>query len=273
MKHTFKNSFDCIHEYAQQTNTHGKCSNVFFENTKIYSYGYHYLLGEFINPFTIVINDKGYSNTTRKHISKLISATRQYKQYFTTDIDLNMVYNEINSLVARLPKARKKDEISMAIINKFEKLNVFFIEFNKVNERFDAKYKSLEAIYINLLERKNEFVANLKEIELAKAQKIKAEYISDVAKFRSYEIASIYNRANSLDVLRLSKCGQYVETSQQVKIPIISAKMLYNAIINNINIVGYKIEQYRVNKIVGNKVFIGCHIFDKKELVEMGAKL
>lgn len=273
MRHYFSSSFDCIHEYAQQTNTHGECSNVFFNGTKIYSYGYHYLLGEFINSETIVINDKGYSNTTRKHIGELFSATRQYKQYFTSDIDLDLVYSEINSLVARLPKARKKDEVSMAIINKFEKLNAFFMEFNKVDERFDAKYKSIEAIYTNLLERKNEFVANLKEIELAKAQKAKAEYISDVSKFRNYEIASIYSRANSLDVLRLSKCGEFVETSQQVKIPIISAKLLYNAIINNIDIVGYRIEQYRVDKIVGNKVFIGCHIFAKKELINMGEKL
>lgn len=273
MRHYFSSSFDCIHEYAQQTNTHGECSNVFFNGSKIYSYGYHYLLGEFINPETIVINDKGYSNTTRKHIGELFSATRQYKQYFTSDIDLDLVYSAINSLVARLPKARKKDEISMAIINKFEKLRSFLIEFNKVNERFDEKYKSIEAVYINLLERKNEFLENLKEIELAKAKKIKAEYLSDVSKFRNYEIASIYSRATSLDVLRLSKCGEYVETSQQVKIPINSAKALYSAIVNNIDIVGYRIEQYKVNKIVGNKVFIGCHIFNKKELIEMGAKL
>ena len=43
---------------------------------------------------------------------------------------------------------------TMSIINKFEKLNAFFIEFNKVDERFDAKYKAIEAIYTNLLERK-----------------------------------------------------------------------------------------------------------------------
>lgn len=272
MKHTFKNSFDCIHEYAQQTNTHGKCSNVFFNGTKIYSYGYHYLLGEFINSQTIVINDKGYSNTTRKHIQKLISATRQHKQYFTTDIDLYLVYSEVMSLVARLPKARKKDEISMAIIDKFEKFKNFNIEIGNSDILCGDEYKELEKIYNDLVSNKNEFVANLKEIELKKAQKIKAEYLSDVSKFRNYEISSILGR-NNLDVLRLSKCGKYVETSQQVKIPIISAKMLYNAIVNNIDIVGYRIEQYKVNKIVGNKVFIGCHIFDKKELIEMGAKL
>ena len=42
------NSADVIHMFAQRTQSEGRCINVFFEYNRIYSYGRHYLLGEFI---------------------------------------------------------------------------------------------------------------------------------------------------------------------------------------------------------------------------------
>ncbi len=116
MRTSFPSSSDVIHLFAQKSQDFARCANVFFEGNKIYSYGYHYLLAEFVGDY-IVINDTGYSNTTQKHISEIKSATRQYKQFFKSETDLVLVFGELETLVKGLQTARKKENIqSLQII-------------------------------------------------------------------------------------------------------------------------------------------------------------
>ena len=72
MKTVFTNN-EIVHVFNEQNQNEGRTSNgsMYFYNNEIYSYGSHYLLGEFLDNNTILINDKGYSNTTSKHISLL----------------------------------------------------------------------------------------------------------------------------------------------------------------------------------------------------------
>ena len=105
MKTVFSNTQDCVHAFAQRQTPQGKASSVFFYGDKIYSFGYHYLLAEFIDDKTILINDKGYSNTTSKHISYVASGTRQYKQFFTTECEIGLVYSQVLSLQDKLANA------------------------------------------------------------------------------------------------------------------------------------------------------------------------
>ena len=83
---------------------------MYFYNDKIYSYGSHYLLAEFLDSNTILINDKGYSNTTSKHISLVTSATRNRKQYFINKTDYKIVNQNIKECLNKLVKARKTKE-------------------------------------------------------------------------------------------------------------------------------------------------------------------
>ena len=100
MKKVFQNTSEVVHVFAQQTQSEGRngTSSIYFRDNKIYSYGSHYLLGEFINDETIIINDFGYSLTTSQHISELISATSQYNQFFTSSIDIKHVQTETKHL-------------------------------------------------------------------------------------------------------------------------------------------------------------------------------
>jgi hypothetical protein len=54
MKTVFTNN-EIFHVFNEQKQETGRTPNrnIFFENNKIYSYGYHYLLGEFIDENTI----------------------------------------------------------------------------------------------------------------------------------------------------------------------------------------------------------------------------
>ena len=108
MKKVFQNTSEVVHVFAQQTQSEGRnqSSSIYFRDNKIYSYGSHYLLGEFINNETIIINDFGYSVTTSKHIKELTNATSQYNQFYTSSIDINHVQNKINN---QLKHVNQKD--------------------------------------------------------------------------------------------------------------------------------------------------------------------
>ena len=68
MKKIFKNTDEVIHVFAQRSQNEGsnQSRSIFFYGDKIYSYGHHYLLGEFIDLDTILINDKGYSRANKE---------------------------------------------------------------------------------------------------------------------------------------------------------------------------------------------------------------
>ena len=150
MKTVFSNTQDCVHAFAQRQTPQGKASSVFFYGDKIYSFGYHYLLGEFIDDKTIVINDKGYSNTTSKHISYVSSGTRQYKQFFTTKCEIGLVYSQVLTLQSKLATARKPENYINQILSLFDSLNEF-IQYTKGKHiPKDTRYKAIKAIVKHL---------------------------------------------------------------------------------------------------------------------------
>jgi len=151
MKKVFGNSDETIHIFAQQSQNEGRCSNIFFKDTKIYSYGYHYLLGEFIDKNTIVINDKGYSSTTNKHIWSLKAGTKQYRQFYKTNVDLKLVYSNVQSLVNKLSKANKKELYTMPILSHYDELNKH-LEYTKTKTQISKtkEYKYIKKIALSI---------------------------------------------------------------------------------------------------------------------------
>lgn len=131
MKTVFNNSSDVIHLFVQRSQDNARCSNVFFDRNKIYSYGYHYLLGEFISnkkgEEAIMINNLGYSSTTAKHISQLSMGSRQYRQFYKKDTDLKTVEYTIESNVKKLATARKKELYINPSVNLFKALNEYLV--------------------------------------------------------------------------------------------------------------------------------------------------
>lgn len=77
IKKVFQSADQVLHLWANQSQDNARCANVFFEGTKCYSYGYHYELGrlvEYKGMTVALINTRGYSVTTSKHISSAFSA-------------------------------------------------------------------------------------------------------------------------------------------------------------------------------------------------------
>lgn len=278
MKKVFSNSFNVMHLFNEQTQSEARCTNVFFYDNKIYSYGYHYLLGEFINYDTIIINNKGYSSTTNKHISQLTSATSDKRQFFTKNIDPKLVLQELKFLSNKLQKAKKPDLYKLPALELLK--NYFeFIQFqidNNIN-RFlyeidlDNEIKEYAKIFVENLsiETAIENISKLQSEALKKENEIKAKkHKKDLDKFYNYETNYINNKIN-YDYLRLSICGLFIETSQGIKIPIIEAKKLYELILSKIDIKGYNLSGYIVASINGS-LKIGCHNINTKDVHKIG---
>jgi hypothetical protein len=263
MKKVFSNS-DAIHIFAQQSQSEGRSSNLFFEGTKIYSYGYHYLLGEFIDKDTIVINDEGFSSTTRKHIWLLSSGTKQYRQFYKTNVDIMLVYSSVQSLVKKLSKANKKELYTMPILRHYKSLNKY-LEYTKTKTQISKtkEYKYIKKIALSI---EKDMPALLEALKIRKIKEAKNQAIkiaANIAKFRNHKTDRVRSK---LDYLRLSFDKTHLETSQGVKIEIKEAKILNNLISNGKDINGFKLGYYTVIGLTNNILKVGCHNIELKEI-------
>jgi hypothetical protein len=285
MKKVFQNTSEVVHIFAQQTQSEGRnqSGSIYFEDNRIYSYGSHYLLGEFINDETIIINDFGYSVTTSKHISELKNATRQYNRFYTSSIDIKHIQTEINYNIKKLSKANKP-EIYISNITKLEnnlskwveycKENKIkkehFLKYNFVVNKSDYKYKKIVKIATSLLtpEAIEKIKAKGKKDAAKQKAKDKRQLKTKLDKFNAYKINRF--KIGQFDYLRLSKNGQFVETSQNIRIEKNEAKKLYFAIKKKINIIGQKIGYYTINKIDNRALTVGCHKICIKSVEKVG---
>ena len=277
MKRVFSSNADCIHTFAQRSQDEGRTPNhnVYFRGDKIYSYGSHYLLGEFINNGeAIIINDIGYSNSTAKHINILWGATRQYKQISKKCTDLDTVHYTVISHKNSLANARKPELYITPILQLWESLNEF-LQYTKAKKyKSNKKYKEIKAIVTALNDSPEDYKEKIKlaSQKLAKAQKRKdARKLKDkLTEFNAYEID--YFRVGNEDYLRLSKDGTKVETSQRVSVKRENAKLLYKMIERGIDIQGKHIEHYTVTSINGT-LKIGCHNINIDSMHKVGKLL
>lgn len=273
MKTVFTNS-DLVHTFAQRTQSEGRTPNngMFFSDNKIYSYGYHYLLGEFINDDTIVINNEGYSVSTGKHISMLISATRQYRQIFTKNTDIRQVKYRIDDAVNKLKTARKPELYVTNIIRDFEVLNDYLKEFNKENVLKSDEYKEIKKIYSALKKDEDKYIELARERGKKEREKAIKLFNEKLNKFFSYEVNRIYDRDIKEDYLRISIDGKFVETTQSVQIDIDDARNLYRMIRAGKDIAGQRIGNYIVKSLNGH-LTVGCHNINVKNMHEVGSKI
>jgi len=269
MKKVFSSNSDVMHVYAQRTQTSGQSGNVFFEGNKIYSYSIHYLLAEFKDikgEVVIVINDKGYSNSTAKHINTITSATRQYKQFFTSNIDLIQVYNFVVDNYTLLQRAKKPLVYLDKLISKIDAYSKS--PFITTNDRKTPQYKYIKKIFKLISSAEN--LAKAKEQEKIRLAKAKKQADKNLKKFNNFEIN--YFKSEH-DYLRISADRTKVETSQQVKINIEDAKDLYKAIVHKVDVRGQSISHYIVKSIDDKTLVIGCHKIPMTEVHKIGEQL
>lgn len=287
----YRNLRAVCHAFANNESLNGQSSNIFFYNNKAYSYGQHYCLAEKFNTFTVV-NDKGYSSSTSKHISYMFSALMGQKTFDTTDIVPELVYNSLMSNIDKLKRALKPDTyigfIQMYLSSYFdfwerdEYKNIASIcDYNCNSEKNGITYKDLITDIANSYPTTKEDVGAFfaekekreKELQDKIDAKNKEKHLQSVKDFLSYKRYSVeYRPQNFLEILRISKDGLFVETSAGARVNIKSALLLYKMIQAKKDIKGYQIDFYTV--ISTNRTLkIGCHNIDMKSVHKIGKKL
>jgi len=275
MRTVLRNTNEVIHVFSQQTQSEGRnqSGSIFFCDKKIYSYGYHYLLGEFIDKETILINDKGYSHTTSKHIGSLRDATRQYKRFYVTETNLTLVHAEISETLAKIPKARTNKAAYLGrILSLFDNLNEYLI-YTKTKTKVSKikEYREIKRIVQRLETNKEQILLEVAEMLKAKEKRQLEKNKENIKLWRSHKKHYLHGLKSSF--LRFSKDMTNVETSGGVKIEVKKAKVLYKLIEAGKDIKGFKLDYYTVIGIKDNILKIGCHNIPLQEVNTIGKQL
>ena len=267
MKKVFTNS-EIVHKFNELTQNEGRTSNgsMFFESngTKLYSYGYHYLLAEFIDNDTVMINDKGYSVTTSKQISLVTGATRNRKQFFWSTTNCKNVNHTIKNLLNKLPKATKRKERYKAEIlstyNSYKEYLIYTKQLTKYKKI--TEHRETERLVSAFKNDYDNLENTIKEQLKSKVKKDKKQVEKSLNDWKTNKTNWLRNRTK-FDYLRIN--GEYIETSQNVKISINEAKRVLK-LIELKNILGTKIDN-RFTVVSFNKFLkVGCHNITIKEI-------
>lgn len=265
MKTVFTNN-EIVHVFNEQNQNEGRTpsGSMYFYNDKIYSYGSHYLLGEFLDDNIILINDSGYSNTTSKHISLLISATRDKKQYFINKTDYKTVNQNVKEFLNKLVKARKTKEYYLSQIDSTLKMYFDYLEYTKQKTKFN-KYKEHRETLRIASKFYNDFdnlKETIKEANLKASIKAKKEIVQKLKDWKNNKIDWFRNKTN-FDYLRIN--GENIETSQNVKISISEAKRVLK-LIEAKKVIGQKVDNRFTVTSFNDFLKVGCHNISIKEI-------
>jgi hypothetical protein len=265
MRTVFTNN-EIFHVFNEQKQETGRTPNrnIFFENNKIYSYGYHYLLGEFIDENTILINDSGYSNTTAKHISMLGNATRDKKQFFSEQVEPKKALINLENWVNKLPRATKNKQYYLLQIDNTLKKYIEFIEYTykEISISDKENHEKIVALKDSFYNDFDNLEQEIKEQQKRQKEKEKQAIKENLIKWKSNEINYFRNKTGK-DFLRLN--NENIETSQGVKIPITEAKRLLK-LIDAKNIIGQRVDNRFIVKSFDNILKVGCHNIDINEI-------
>lgn len=276
MRTVFSSNSETAHVWAQRTYMNGRSQsgNLFFERGILYSYGHHYLLGEFItnknNEVAVIINTDYYSSSTVKHSSLAWGATTHYTQFEKKYTEEKSVIRLLNELETKLLKARKP----LIYISKAKEVLYKHLEYQEfMHGEAETSSKVAEAyIPFQLDDETLKALQDKDKGRRKKRLKDKEKLELEINDFLNYKTNYIGTYKISEAYVRISKDGEKIETSKGVKVPVREAKILYNKIVRGENIRGFKIDHYTVIGLNGT-LKIGCHSINLENMHEVGKQL
>lgn len=279
MKTRFKNNAEVAHIWASQTQSEGRGHNLFFEGTKIYSYGRHFCIANFVRPDVVLFNSAKYSNSTAKHQIHVRRAIPGGTNIFyvpnvevTTNLhhirNLKHYLNLISEFVIGATSAQKQTESKLnhaRVIRDsvLEYIDVFGLTGNETeglsDEIVNFQFPDLSA----RIEAQREKAANREAIQQAKRElkynEIRLEVPSWLAGNGSNRLLA------SLPEVYLREKDGTVETSYGAIVPLKEAHILYRMIEAGKDIIGHRIGSYTVISLNG-VLTIGCHKIEREEI-------
>ena len=282
MRTVLKNNSEAINYFANNVQDNGcnQTRSIFFEGNKIYSYGYHYLLGLRLKN-ALIINDNGYSVSTSKHISELRNASTHLTTFSLSSISIDSVFKNIVINNQKIKKAWKhKLFYANQIIRQFNEYQKF-LEFCKNNKKTKdqikkyysgvkatkkcSMYNDIKKIHDNIKIVYNDLLVqdNLRTKRIAADQLVKNE--KNIAIFRNEPKKRPFIRLTH-SILRITENKEFIQSEKGVQLPIKLCLDFLNLLYKGENLIGQKLGHYTINSWDGNLLKINCHTFENAEL-------
>ena len=268
MKTVFSNHHEVCHVWAQQKQSEGKASRIFFEDKSIYSYGRHFEMARFIDANTVFITTRGYSVSTSKHLSLVRSAVSHKRVFevpsFTYHPDNVRHYIELaRGYFDKAKRARTSATYLLGVAkHTVTILREYLEQFpTPIPDSHAELWTALNhGTYLDgevqaaLLKKEREArKAELESQRLAREAREREEQ-ERLEKWIAGELGYGYFSA-----MRLRVRENEVETTHGAKVPVIEARKLYRALKAGIDVAGQHIGHYTVTRLDTEEIIIGCH--------------
>ena len=281
------------HNWANQTNSHGKGSNFFYEGKSIYSYGHHFEVGRIVETekgnTIVVINGENFSQSTQRHISYAIQACN-HMETFAFPLHNSrysiMVRNELtkddftrafirfgNIVIESSKKAQRSRKYGDLYLNDAKKA---VEEWNKLKAYFPKLTKGIKKlklpsdIQIKKLNDKDKLERKLERERQKEREK------EDSYKWLNYErnymsrVSQTLLRQRQVSYIPDQGCPPQtrlideVETSHGARVPMDQAKRFYGVIKRfkddpNACKERFKIGNFHLSNLTPKGANIGCH--------------
>ena len=266
MKKVFSSHSQLCHVWANQLQSEGRASAMFFDGPSIYSYGRHYEIAQFVETINgqkvCFINSNGYSISTSKHTrhvrASIPAGIPVFKvPFFSNSFNVSHLGGiiekmlvECNNYIHDQMKARSNSyyfNLAAARYNDIEQICELF------GRQVPARPDNWENARI-----KSEYLRdNAVEIANKKQQKAIQKQKELLTKWLQHE----YN-GQLYDIpvhLRVSRDGKLIETTMGAKVPMFEAVKLLAMLREGQDVKGYKIDGFTVIENNDQAVQIGCH--------------
>lgn len=297
MKHVFSND-EVPHIWAQQSQSSGRGSNIFFEGETIYSYGHHFPIAT-IKGNDVFFTLRSYSVTTAKHISRTQSAISHKNiiwvydvpidfRYLTSTHEANLNYwkRQIQSLFKELGNKKIRDINSRvnSVQNNIKQLEIY-CQYFKLPIK-DKELKNLLKLaaspdFVNVARSASAKEAEVRERKMKQAVKAYETYIALWREYKDEEIKELpaktkelcnfyANNQQSFTRLRYNKDENRLETSKGVQIPAEVAKRAYiqlnGCMEGTCDALDIPVLSYSITKTTKNEIIAGCHTIPKTDV-------
>ncbi len=286
MKTVFTDLSTIAHLWANQNQQSARNSgnNFFFERDTIYSYGYHFPIAKHVvndnGDKAVLFTERTYSVTTAKHIRIVHHAANHLNvilcynpEKSSHDDNFNSWLINVERIANNLVKAKKPEIYLNQIPNIADKVNKYALFFG-----LTIPVKLQAALSIGNKDQYKEYADKKAALELAdkkrQQKELEKKHKKELSDWLNFETNRLYTR-NGYDFLRVN--NDLIETTQAVKIPIETGKMLWKAIKDNSLTIGTKVIDHNnstffVNEI-GKEIVVGCHTFKTDYLLKFGEKI
>lgn len=282
MKKVFSDQSKVAHLWAnkEQDEATNQGRSFYFWKETIYSYGRHFPIAKHVQDQTgnefILFTERGYSNTTSKHIAITRSACRNsdivycYSPESSHEENFKYWFNEIEAEINKLARARKPE----IYLNNIEHVATKVKRYSQYTGA-SIPENLIESMKITDQEQyagyQESRIEQVKQAQKRAEQELQARHKEELEKWLNFETHRLYAHDGS-DYLRINQENDRIETTQAVHIPNEIARRLWLSIKENTIKVGDKILNYRIDK-ADKIVKIGCHTFKRSYLLQFGANL